>query len=229
VSELTTCPPGSTPEPRSAARWSTRAVSPAGRRRSRRASARRRRGAPTRPSTAPSPPSSVHRPRPEELTPAAVRAYRDHLEQAGRSPAAVAKHLSALRALADALGADPAMRTVRSAQVARGEPRALTHDEFARLLRMPTAAPARASATSRCCTCSAPPGCGAPRPPISWWPTSTSAAAPPIPACARRSPARRAGGDRPLRQRGRTRAIPLDEDALGAIAAWVKGSPRRRD
>ena len=73
----------------------------------------------------------------EDLTPAAVRAYRDALERAGRSPATVAKHLSALRGLADAVGADAAMKTVRSARVARGEPRALDQDDFARLLRMP--------------------------------------------------------------------------------------------
>jgi hypothetical protein len=30
--------------------------------------------------------------RPDDLTPAAVRAYRDALEHAGRSPAGVAKH-----------------------------------------------------------------------------------------------------------------------------------------
>src|SRR5687767_14199204 len=60
-----------------------------------------------------------------DVTPEAVRAYRDALEHAGRSSATVAKHLSALRGLADALGAgDPALRTVRSARVARGEPRA---------------------------------------------------------------------------------------------------------
>jgi hypothetical protein len=33
-----------------------------------------------------------------------VRAYRDELERAGRSPATIAKHLSALRTLAPALG-----------------------------------------------------------------------------------------------------------------------------
>ncbi|MDQ6807228.1 MAG: site-specific integrase, partial [Actinomycetota bacterium] len=73
----------------------------------------------------------------EDLTPAAVRAYRDVLERASRSPATVAKHLSALRGLADAVGADAAMRSVRSARVARGETRALTHDESTRLLAMP--------------------------------------------------------------------------------------------
>jgi integrase len=83
----------------------------------------------------------------EDMTAEAVRAYRDQLERAGRSPATVAKHLSALRA--EALGADAQLRTVRSARVGRGEPRALSHDEWTRLLRIP--APARASATSRCC------------------------------------------------------------------------------
>jgi hypothetical protein len=54
-----------------------------------------------------------------------------------RSPATVAKHLSALRGLAGALGVDAQLRTVRSARVGRGEPRALSHDEWMRLLRMP--------------------------------------------------------------------------------------------
>ena len=66
-----------------------------------------------------------------------MRAYRDQLERAGRTPATIAKHLSALRQLAPALDADPAIRTVRSQSVARGEPRALSEEEFARLLRMP--------------------------------------------------------------------------------------------
>jgi hypothetical protein len=73
----------------------------------------------------------------EDLTPAAVRAYRDALEHADRTPATIAKHLSAIRGLAAAVGADADVRTVRSASVARGEPRALSHEEFARLLKMP--------------------------------------------------------------------------------------------
>ena len=44
--------------------------------------------------------------KPEDLTAEAVRAYRDQLERAGRSPATVAKHLSALRGLAEALALD---------------------------------------------------------------------------------------------------------------------------
>jgi site-specific recombinase XerC len=58
----------------------------------------------------------------EHLTPETVRSYRDQLERAGRTPATIAKHLSALRQLAAALDADPAIRTVRSQGVARGEP-----------------------------------------------------------------------------------------------------------
>ena len=73
----------------------------------------------------------------EHLTPETVRAYRDRLERRGRTPATVAKHLSALRQLAQALDADPAIRTVRSQSVARGEPRALSEEQFERLLRMP--------------------------------------------------------------------------------------------
>ena len=65
-----------------------------------------------------------------------MRAYRDELERAGRSPATIAKHLSALRTLAAALGTD-GVRNVRGAKVARGEPRALSAEQYARLLRMP--------------------------------------------------------------------------------------------
>jgi len=109
-----------------------------------------------------------------------VRRYRDRLEQAGRSPATVAKHLSALRGLAEALGADQAMRTVRSARVARGEPRSLTHDEFA------AGDPRLRQAIARS---------------TSWWVTVHYG------------------------KRGRSRAVPLDEDALAAISAWVKARP----
>jgi site-specific recombinase XerD len=44
--------------------------------------------------------------RPEALTPESVRAYRDQLERDGRSPATIAKHLSALRTLASELGVE---------------------------------------------------------------------------------------------------------------------------
>ena len=161
-----------------------------------------------------------------DLTPAAVRAYRDRLEQAGRSPATVAKHLSALRGLADAIGADQAMRTVRSARVARGEPRALTHDEFARLLRMPDrrtrqgkrdlallhllgSAGLRRAEAANLLVADVDERRRAADPRLrhaiarstSWWVTV------------------RYG------KRGRTRAVPLDQDALAAIAAWVKVRP----
>jgi len=73
---------------------------------------------------------------PEALTPEAVRGYRDQLERHGRSPATIAKHLSALRTLASELGVER-VRDVRGQRVARGEPRALTTQRSARLLRMP--------------------------------------------------------------------------------------------
>jgi site-specific recombinase XerD len=161
------------------------------------------------------------------VTPEAVRAYRDALEHAGRSPATVAKHLSALRGLADALGAgDPALRTVRSARVARGEPRALSHDEWQRLLRMPdrrsrqgkrdlallhllgSAGLRRAEASAVLVgdvderrRSSDPRLRQAIKGSTSWWVTV------------------RYG------KRARTRAIPLDEDTLAAITAWVKVRP----
>jgi len=72
-----------------------------------------------------------------EVTAVAVRAYRDELERVGRSPATIAKQLSALRVLAAELGADAEVQLVRSERVDRREPRALAFDEYARLLRMP--------------------------------------------------------------------------------------------
>jgi site-specific recombinase XerD len=164
---------------------------------------------------------------PADVTPEAVRAYRDALEHAGRSPATVAKHLSALRGLADALSAgDPALRTVRSARVARGEPRALDHDEWQRLLHMPDRRSRQGkrdlallhllgSAGLRCAEASAvlvgdvderrrssdPRLRSAIKGSTSWWVTV------------------RYG------KRGRTRAIPLDEDTLAAITAWAKVRP----
>jgi integrase len=61
----------------------------------------------------------------------AARARRSLASHGGQAPLG-------LRGLADALGgAEAQLRTVRSARVGRGEPRALSHDEWARLLRMP--------------------------------------------------------------------------------------------
>jgi len=103
---------------------------------------------------------------PDDVIAEIVRAYRDALERAGRSPATVAKHLSALRGLAEALGVETQqLRTVRSDRVGRGEPRALTMTNGPCCCGCPTAAPARASGTSRCFTCSAPPACDAPKRP----------------------------------------------------------------
>jgi site-specific recombinase XerD len=151
-----------------------------------------------------------------------VRAYRDQLEQAGRTPATIAKHLSALRGLAEALG----LCSVRSARVARGEPRALSHDEWQRLLRMPDrrtrqgkrdlallhllgSAGLRPAEAARLLIAdvderrrtSDPRLRHAIKGSTSWWVTV------------------RYG------KRGRTRAVPLDDDALQAIIAWVKSRP----
>ena len=162
----------------------------------------------------------------DAVTPEAVRAYRDALEQAGRTPATIAKHLSAVRGLAAAVGAHADVRTVRSASVARGEPRALSHDEFARLLRMPDRRTRQGKRDLALLHLLGSAGL-------------------------RRSEAarllisdvdeRRRAGDPRLRQaiksstawwvvvryakRGRSRAVPLDDDALEAIIAWVKSRP----
>ena len=162
----------------------------------------------------------------QEFSAEAVRGYRDQLEQAGRSPATVAKHLSALRGLAEALELDLQLRSVRSARVARGQPRALSHEEWQRLLRMPdrrthqgkrdlallhllgSAGPRRAEAARLLLAdvderrrASDPRLRQAIKGSTSWWVTV------------------RYG------KRGRTRAVPLDDDALQSIIAWVKSRP----
>jgi site-specific recombinase XerD len=162
----------------------------------------------------------------ENLTPEAVRAYRDALELADRTPATIAKHLSAIRGLAAAVGANTDVRTVRSASVARGEPRALSHEEFARLLKMPDRRTRQGkrdlallhllgSAGLRRSEAAAlelgdiderrrtadPRLRSAIKSSTSWWVTVRSA------------------------KRGRTRVVPLDDDALDAIVAWVRSRP----
>jgi site-specific recombinase XerD len=140
---------------------------------------------------------------------------------------AVAKHLSALRGLAEALGVETQqLRTVRSARVDRGEPRALTHDEWARLLRMPDRRTRQGKRDLALLHLLGSAGL-------------------------RRAEAanllvgdvdeRRRASDPRLRQaikgstcwwvivrygkRGRTRPVPLEADALEAIVAWVKSRP----
>lgn len=163
---------------------------------------------------------------PEALCAESVRGWRDCLEARGCSPATIAKHLSALRTLADALGADPQIAKVRSQTVARGQPRALTGEELARLLRMPDRRTRRGQRDLALLHLLGTVGL-------------------------RRSEAcalnlsdvdeRRRAGDRKLRaaighstswwvtvryaKRGRTRQVPLDSDALQAIVAWVKVRP----
>jgi integrase len=115
---------------------------------------------------------------------------------------------------------------MRSERVGRGEPRALTHDEWQRLLRMPdrrtrqgkrdlallhmpgSAGLRRAEASRVLLTdvderrrASDPRLRQAIRGSTTWWLTV------------------RYG------KRGRTRAVPLDEAALEAIVAWVKSRP----
>jgi len=162
----------------------------------------------------------------DALTAESVRAWRDSLETRGCSPATIAKHLSALRMLADALGADPQIAKVRSQTVARGQPRALTGEEFVRLLRMPDRRTRRGKRDLALLYLLGTVGL-------------------------RRSEAcaltladvdeRQRVNDRRLRdaiahstswwvivryaKRGRTRQVPLDSDALEAIVAWVKVRP----
>jgi site-specific recombinase XerD len=184
-------------------------------------SARRRRAAPTPPSTARCSHSSAS-------TPPSRTSRRQRCEHAGRTPATIAKHLSAIRgaAAAAAVGADAHVRTVRSASVARGEPRALSHKEFTRLLKMPDrrtrqgkrdlallhllgSAGLRRSEAAALVLADVDERRGAADPRLrhavksstSWWVTVRYA------------------------KRGRTRVVPLDDDALEAIIAWVKSRP----
>ena len=148
------------------------------------------------------------------------------LERADRSPATIAKHLSAIRGLAAAVGADAEVRTVRSASVARGEPRALSHEEYARLLRMPDrrtrqgkrdlallhllgSAGLRRSEAAALVLGDVDERRRADDPRLrhaikgstSWWVTVRYA------------------------KRGRSRVVVLDDDTLEAIVAWVKSRP----
>jgi integrase/recombinase XerD len=162
----------------------------------------------------------------DALSAESVRCWRDSLEALGRSPATIAKHLSALRTLADALDADPQIGKVRSQSVARGQPRALSQDEYARLLRMPDRRTTRGKRD------------------LALLHLLGTAGLRRSEACALELSdvdERRRAGDGRLRQaiahssawwvtvryakRGRTRQVPLDSDALEAIEQWVKARP----
>ena len=159
------------------------------------------------------------------LNPERVRAYRDQLERQGRSQATIAKHLSALRTLAGALGVE-GVRDVRGAKVARGEPRALSSEEYARLLRMPDR---RTTAGKR---------------DLALLHLLGTAGLRRAEACAvlvGDVDERRRADDPRLRQalphstawwitvrygkRGRRRHIPLEQDALDAITNWARARP----
>ena len=154
-----------------------------------------------------------------------MRAYRDQLERHSRSPATIAKHLSALRTLASELGVER-VRDVRGQRVARGEPRALSAQQYACLLRMPDQ---RSTAGKR---------------DLALLHLLGTAGLRRAEACAlllTDVDERRRASDGRLRRaiprstswwvtvqygkRGRRRAVPLEQDALDAIAAWVKARP----
>lgn len=135
------------------------------------------------------------------------------------------KHLSALRTLATALGVD-GIRNVRGAKVARGEPRALTGEQYRRLLRMPDR---RTTAGKR---------------DLALLHLLGTAGLRRAEACAVRIEdidERRRASDARLRRaiphstnwwvtvrygkRGRRRTVPLEQDALEAITTWVRARP----
>jgi integrase/recombinase XerC len=71
------------------------------------------------------------------FTLAAITRYRDHLRALGRSPATIARELSALRRLAAQLSLDPRVQLVRARTGQRDVSPALTGEEYQRLLAAP--------------------------------------------------------------------------------------------
>ncbi len=160
-----------------------------------------------------------------DLTPEAVRAYamRSRMPTARRRRS---RNTCPRYAASRPPSAHADVRTVRSASVARGEPRALSHEEFARLLKMPDrrtrqgrrdlallhllgSAGLRRSEASALVLGDVDERRRAADPRLrhaiksstSWWVTV------------------------PYAKRGRSRVVPLDDDALEAIIAWVKSRP----
>ena len=77
-------------------------------------------------------------PRIEDLTSGAVQAYCDFLERQGRSQATIARHLSALRSLAEELGLDPTIQEeVKVERPSSQQPSSLAEDEYEALLSAP--------------------------------------------------------------------------------------------
>ena len=165
---------------------------------------------------------------PDELNRETVREYRDELTGAGRSPATVAKHLSALRSLARELEAYD-VHCVRGQVVCRGQPRALSPEQYALLLRMPdlrTTAGRRDLAILHLLGTA-----GLRRAEVADLLTGDVEEHPDA-------------SDSPLRQaithatswavslshemRGRSRLVPLEQAALDAITAWVGVRPSCR-
>jgi len=66
-----------------------------------------------------------------------MRAFRDHLEACGAAASTIARHLSALRRLADELELDPTIGRVRSDAAPPRPPRALSAAQYEQLLRGP--------------------------------------------------------------------------------------------
>jgi hypothetical protein len=135
-----TCPRSSrrwksSPSPARSSRWSTTSRSPPGWPRSPPTRAPRSRARPTRASTARSARSSgpTPAPTPSRASACAPTATNSSAPAARprRSPSTCPR-----RTLAAALGTD-GVRNVRGAKFARGKPRALSAEQYARLLRMP--------------------------------------------------------------------------------------------
>ena len=73
----------------------------------------------------------------EALTVDNVTGYRTHLEDLGRSPATIAKHLTALRQLAMFVGADFRIGNVKSKRGDEPPPKPITAKQLELLLKMP--------------------------------------------------------------------------------------------
>lgn len=166
----------------------------------------------------------------EPFTREAMRRYRDQLENSGAAASTVARHLSALRRLADELDLDPTIGRVRSDAAPPRPPRALTPAQYDQLLRGPDRRSTRGLRDHAILRVLGDCGRGAqnsqpssPRTSRASHVTTTPRLRPAV------APARgqQTGWDLHVRRakRGKARCIPLSEPALQALTAWWQRRP----
>lgn len=162
---------------------------------------------------------------PVDLTAARVEAWCDGLRRGGRAPSTIAVYLSAVRALADEVGADPAIRRLRTERAAPDPPQHLMRLEVARLLARPdraTAAGTRDLAILLLCV-----RAGLRRAEIAGLALGAveEHRRPADPRLRRAVPRATAFAVRVAGPRGRERLVPLAGEVLPALAAWRDARP----